>query len=101
MEALLHERYQLTLRLPIQVDLNNRKVTSFRNPEFIFEEFERISFGTDGQCQAFFKRGSQRRFGTNEWSQLVRSGGDLSIFGATETNPIPGVAEYWRIEHRR
>ncbi len=88
----LHERYELTLQLPVHFDPERRKVIGYGEPHFLISEVQSVSTNTSGIAETTYNPDGERHFGSNEWHTLVERHGDFSAIGyALRTNqPVAG-----------
>lgn len=88
LEVDLHDRYELTMQLPVHFNADGRKVVGYGEPSFYLREVGR----QEGR-QTWYT--GDWKFGPKEWSKIVDGGGDFSVIGcAMKTNqPVAGFMQ--------
>jgi hypothetical protein len=90
----LHGRYEVWMQLPVIFDSSSRdNVIGYGEPSFGISEFERVLLNKSGQLETWFKKESQRGFGSVEWQKIVEANGDFGSIGyrMITNQPIPGA----------
>jgi hypothetical protein len=85
--AILYDRYDLTMQLPVTFDSSGRTVVGYGQPTFYLSEAETV----EGRLISYnSSRGLT--FGALEWQKLVAAGGDFEAVGykMTKDRPVPG-----------
>lgn len=99
MEALLFDRYQLTMQVRVTFQPDRRKIQGFAEPEWLLVEISEVGelrrVGTTGAVTNLLvgKQGDRSlRFGAVEWRKVVEGGGDFSPLGfpLVTNSPAPG-----------
>ena len=72
----LFERYELTMQLPVKFDSSPSKVAGYGEP--LFHLFEVASVSRNKSGAPLVAIADQRRFGSTEWLNIVKAGGDFS-----------------------
>jgi hypothetical protein len=98
-EALLYERYTLTMEIPVRLNTLHNRISSFEQPRFQLLEVERVSSMPGGQMAIEHGR-TQLKFGVREWQRVVASG-DLDQLGIhiDKDRPVAGLKDQWRQSH--
>ncbi len=90
----LHGRYEVWIQLPVIFDTpSHDNVIGYGEPSFGISEFERVLLSKSGQLETWFKKESQRGFGSTEWQKIVEANGDFGAIGyrMITNQPIPGA----------
>ncbi len=85
--AILHERYELTMQLPVDFDADGRTVVGYGEPAFYLVEARSV----EGRSVSYTSSG-ERHFGSAEWRQIVAADGDFGAIGyrMVKDRPVPG-----------
>jgi hypothetical protein len=96
-EALVHERYTVTMHMPVRLNALRNRVASFDEPQFWLVEVREVSTLPDGRTVIEYGP-AQVTFGPRDWQRVVDSGGDLGRLGihVDTDRPVPGLAKEWR-----
>ena len=91
----LHERYELTMQLPVRFDALSRSVSGYGEPHFYLWEVASVNRNKSGIAETRFNPAGERRFGSAEWNKIVESGGNFSAIGYTiiSNQPVPGFKD--------
>lgn len=86
----LHERYELTMQLPVRFDPEGSAVVGYGEPMFYLVE----ATSQKGR-ETWYNPAGARRFGSADWRKIVESGGDFSAIGYTmvTNRPVPSFAQ--------
>jgi hypothetical protein len=86
--VILHGRYELTMKLPVNFDSSGEKVVGYGEPAFYLNEAERV----EGRTITYDSSGA-RQFGSAEWRRIVASNGDFEAIGykMIKDQPVPGL----------
>jgi len=97
-EAWFGDRYHLTMRVPVELDRNDKTITSLRGePTFILQELEALANNASagGRVDPVWRR--EHRFDLAAWNKLVAAGGDFSAIGIEiDPTPVIDAAKYVR-----
>ena len=96
-KAGLHERYSLTMQLPVTFDETRTKIVGFGDPKFLLREIDSIVRSPGQNTHIRSGGGVSNVFGKQEWARIVASKGDLTTLGVTivKDRPVPGFKEEW------
>ena len=83
----LHERYELTMQLPVRFDPKGHTVVGYGEPRFYLVE----AASQKGRATSYNPAGG-RDFGPADWQKIVESGGDFAAIGYTmiTNQPVAG-----------
>ena len=86
----LHERYELTMQLPVRFDPEGHTVVGYGEPKFYLSEAARQK----GRATSYNPTGG-RDFGSADWQKIVESGGDFAAIGyaMTTNQPVAGFRD--------
>lgn len=86
----LHERYELTMQLPVRFDPEGRSVVGYGEPIFYL-----VEVASQKGRETSYNPAGERRFGSADWRKIVESRGDFSAIGYTmvTNRPVPGFAQ--------
>jgi hypothetical protein len=86
----LHQRYELTMQLPVRFDPEGRTVVGYGDPKFYL-----VEAASQKGRETWYNHEGARHFGSDEWRKVVESGGDFSAVGYTMVTdrPVPGFAQ--------
>jgi len=89
-EAVVNDRYSLTVQMPVSFAADNKSITSLGDPKFYLLEITHIQ-QLDGTLRAL-QYGQNFEFGVKEWQQIVDAGGDFSAAGIKlRSDPVDGI----------
>lgn len=88
--VVLHDRYELTMQLPVSFDWRGRNVIGYGEPNFYLREVEKVEDGG-----VWHNTSRERRFGSADWKKIVDSRGDFGAIGYAmiKDQPVPGLKE--------
>ena len=92
-EALFAGRYELSMRVRVQVDRSSGRVTEVvGEPRFLLLKIKEIRDSREVR----YDGNHQREFGVDQWHQVVRAKGDFSVIGIQldRNNPVFGFDRY-------
>ena len=95
--AYFDNRYRFSLRVPIAIDYDKRKLIGATNSAMVqINEVTKVEFSKSGIAEATMK--GQWRLNQNEWKWLLKNNGDWSVVKVPIlTNaPVKGFNEYVR-----
>lgn len=97
MHAIIHQRYELTMKCVFTNETNLQSIVRSSEPSFLLAEIASVTKSSGGRLVVQYSPTGQVRFGTNEFSHLVGSGGQLEsiVTLPVRTEPVAGVADYW------
>lgn len=86
----LHERYELTMQLPVRFDPEGHTVVGYGEPKFYLVE----AASQKGRT-TFYNPAGGRGFGSADWQRIVESGGDFAAIGyaMTTNRPVAGFRD--------
>lgn len=95
-KAGVHGRYVVGMKFKIDFDPTRTHPRQISAPTFYLREISKIERMADGRFEVIYNP-LNIRFGINEWDQLVRSSGDLSVLGveALVDQPVKHFEEIW------
>lgn len=97
--AYFGDRYQLTMRADVELDKDDKIITTLRSePTFLLQELESVT-GVDESSFTGAKStwGREHRFNLESWNKVVAAKGDFSVIGIEiDPTPVPGAAEFVR-----
>jgi len=85
----LHERYELTMQLPVSFDVSGKRVVGYGTPAFHLTEVERVEKTPSDTVAISYDPAGELRFGPAEWRKLFEHGGDFSSIGYKMTTDRP------------
>ncbi len=100
-EAFIHDRFTLTLQIPVTVDYTKKTVSIAGDPKFFLHATDGIDILPDGRATTRYDGDLQRHFGLTDWTKFKGAGFDLSALGipAAEVRPEKHFDAYvasWR-----
>jgi hypothetical protein len=104
LDALLHERYVLNLRLPVHYAVGGTRIDRYGDPAFFLVEVDRVT-DRGGYLGETRYGDTQVHFGAAEWKKLLAAKGDFGVLGhpLEKSRPVPDfhlVRKYYD-EHKR
>jgi len=95
-EVHLHERYVLTMQLPVMFDVSGTRVVGYGTPAFYLNEVERVEKTPSDTVAISYDTAGALRFGPAEWRKLFTHGGDFSSIGykMITDRPVPNFSLY-------
>ena len=80
LDAMLHDRYVLNLRLPVDYSADGRAIVKYGDPQLSLMEITGVT-ELAGRLHETTYGSLQLYFGAFEWAKVVAAKGDLSVLG--------------------
>jgi hypothetical protein len=92
-EVYLYNRYQLTMKLPVNFDVSQTRVVGFGEPAFYLNEVSKVHI-TEGRAIGMsFDPSGALKFGPGKWRVLVENNGDFNAIGYSMKTNSP-IADF-------
>src|SRR5262249_43193353 len=95
-ETVLYERYELTMRIKVDLDRPRTHILGYGEPTFYLNEAQQVTPHSDGRYYVEYG-GLQKTFGLADWERVYEARGRFEVIGSEliQDKPVPDFAAYW------